>query len=135
MRVLFWYCKTFSWDPAVKTMTTAGESESGKAVNTLVAMVHVEPVDMEPDNGAGAALTKNAKWLAKKWGTKSIVLHAFPHLGKEKATPDAAKLILDRVQAQLERSGHTVKQTPHGYFLDLGLQTPGNPLASVYKAF
>lgn len=135
MKVLFWYCKTFSWHPAAKALPGASDSEGGQAVDALVAMVHVEPLDVAADQHTEAAMTKNTKWLAKKWGTKTIVLHAFPHLSQEKATPEAAKLILDRVRVRLEKSGHAVKKTPHGYFLDIGLHAPGNPLASVYKVF
>jgi hypothetical protein len=102
---------------------------------TVVAFIHVEPPDVEDGSSAETKLVKNAKWLARKWETRSIVLHSFTHLGEQKADPEDAKGLIDRVQERLEAAGYTAFQTPYGYFNDLSMDAPGHPLARIYKEF
>jgi len=135
MRVLFWYCDHFNWNPAMKTLDHAPEAGPAENINCVVAFVHLEPKDMEPGASAETKLVKNAKWLARKWEITDIVLHSFTHLGEEKADPDQAKGLLDRARERLEKAGYSTVQTPYGYFLDLTIQAPGHPLARVYKEF
>ena len=100
-----------------------------------MAFIHVEPKDVEGGSSAETKLVKNAKWLARKWATKQIVLHSFTHLGEAKAEPEAAKALIDRVQTRLENADYRAVQTPYGYFNDLTLQARGHPLARIFKAF
>jgi len=135
MRVLFWYCDTFAWNPAMKTLEDAPDAAADAHEKAVVAFIHVEPEDMEGHNSAETKLVKNAKWLARKWETKVIVLHSFTHLGEEKAEPEDAKALFDRAQQRLEGAGYKAFQTPYGYFNDLTIQAQGHPLARIYKAF
>ena len=135
MRVLFWYCDRFDWTPAFQALPDASDAEAAENENAVVAFIHIEPKDVESTNSAETKLVKNAKWLARKWKIKQIVLHSFTHLGQEKAEPSKARALLDRVQERLENADYAVVQTPYGYFLDLNIQAPGHPLARVYKEF
>ena len=135
MRVLFWYCDCFDWTPALKTLEDAPTAGPAENRNCVVAFVHIEPNDLEGGNSAETKLVKNAKWLARKWEIKNIVLHSFTHLGEEKAEPDPARALLERARERLEGAGYHTVQTPYGYFLDLSIEAPGHPLARVYKGF
>ena len=135
MRVLFWYCDRFDWTPAMKTLPDTPEAEPAENENSVVAFVHIEPVDVEAGSSAETKLVKNAKWLVRKWENTRVVLHSFTHLGEEKAEADKAQSLLDRAQKRLEKAGYSVVQTPYGYFLDLAIKAPGHPLARVYKEF
>jgi hypothetical protein len=135
MRVLFWYCNSFDWVPAIKTLDDVPEAEPAENQNAVVAFVHIEPGDVEDGSSAETKLIKNAKWLARKWNITRIVLHSFTHLGEEKADPDLGQVLLARAQTRLENAGYSVVQTPYGYFLDLSIKAPGHPLARVYKEF
>jgi hypothetical protein len=135
MRVLFWYCQQFNWVPALKTLDEVPDAVPRNTDNSVVAFIHVEPADIEDGGSAETKLVKNAKWLARKWDTRHIVLHSFTHLGEEKADPEKAMALLDRTQIRLETSGYTALKTPYGYFLDLTIMAPGHPLARIYKAF
>ena len=77
MRVLFWYCTRFDWVPASKTLEDAPAAVAAQNANVVVAFVHVEPGDPEPNSSAETKLVKNAKWLARKWDTRQVVLHSF----------------------------------------------------------
>jgi hypothetical protein len=134
MRVLFWYCDAFAWNPAMKTLDDAPDGTAERHEKAVVAFIHVEPGDGNR-SGAETKLVKNAKWLARKWETKVIVLHSFTHLGEEKAEPQEAKALFDRAQERLDTAGYTAFQTPYGYFNDLNIQAQGHPLARIYKAF
>jgi hypothetical protein len=135
MRVLFWYCTRFDWVPASKTLEDAPGAVAAQNANVVVAFVHVEPGDSEPNSSAETKLVKNAKWLARKWGTRQVVLHSFTHLGEKKAEPQAAKLLLENAAKRLTTAGYTVTQTPYGYFNDLLIEAPGHALARIYKQF
>jgi len=135
MRVLFWYCDHFDWTPALKTLEDAPTAGPAENRNCVVAFVHIEPNDLERGNSAETKLVKNAKWLARKWEIKDIVLHSFTHLGEKKAEPDPARALLERARERLEDAGYHTVQTPYGYFLNLSIEAPGHPLARVYKEF
>ena len=135
MRVLFWYCDRFAWNPAIKTLDDAPDAAADVHEKAVVSFIHVEPEDVEGHNSAETKLVKNAKWLARKWETSVIILHSFTHLGEEKAEPEDAKALLDRVQQRLETASYKAFQTPYGYFNDLTIQAQGHPLARIYKAF
>ncbi len=133
MRVLFWFCEHFAWKPSMKTLDTADEAEADSWEGTAAAFVHVESKDVEEGSGSETKLVKNAKWLARKWEVKRIVLHSFAHLGEEKGDPEKARDLLNRAQDRLENAGYDVKQTPYGYFFDIEIKAPGKPLARIYK--
>ena len=135
MRLLFWYCDRFAWRPSVKTLDSAPEAVPMAYEQVVVAFIHVEPPDVAEGSSSETKLVKNAKWLARKWETRSIILHSFTHLGERKADPEAAKGLFDRVQTRLETAGYTAVQTPYGYFNDLSMDAPGHPLARIYKEF
>jgi hypothetical protein len=133
MRVLFWFCDRFGWDPTIKTLDDAPDAQSDAHEKVVVAFIHVEPPDTGGESSAETKLVKNAKWLARKWKTKTVVLHSFTHLGENKAEPEVAKALIDRAGQRLETAGYRTVQTPYGYFNDLSLQAPGHPLARIYK--
>jgi len=135
MRLLFWYCDRFSWHPTLKTLDHVPDAVPMTHGQTVVAFIHVEPPDVAEGSSAETKLVKSAKWLARKWETRKIVLHSFTHLGEQKAEPEAAKGVIDRVQKRLEKAGYTAVQTPYGYFNDLSIDAPGHPLARIYKEF
>ncbi len=135
MRVLFWYCDRFDWNPAMKTLEDVPEAEPSANEKAVVAFVHVEPKDVEGGGSVETKLVKNAKWLARKWEVKDVILHSFTHLGEEKAEPEQAKTLLDRTMERLVKAGYNAVQTPYGYFLDLVITAKGHPLARIYKEF
>ncbi len=135
MRVLFWYCEIFSWKPTMKTLDHVDDASAQAHEKTVVAFVHVQPEDVAEGSSAETKLVKNAKWLARKWDTKKIVLHSFSHLAEEKADPKDAKALLDRAHERLEKAGYETVQTPYGYFNELEIKAPGHPLARIYKEF
>ena len=135
MRVLFWYCQRFDWQPSLKTLEAAPEARPASLKNTVVAFIHVEPADVAAGSSAETKLVKNAKWLARKWDVSSVVLHSFTHLGEEKASPEEALSLLERARARLEGAGYSAPITPYGYYNDLIIEAPGHPLARIYKSF
>ena len=135
LRVLFWYCKQFAWNPTIKTLDDAPHADADKREDVVVAFVHVEPGDLDSNRSTETKLVKNSKWLARKWGVKQIVLHSFTHLGEEKADAEQAKSLLDRVQARLTNADYVTVQTPYGYFNDLSIEATGHPLARIFKEF
>ena len=135
MRVLFWYCDKFAWKPTIKTLENVQNSEPEEHEKVVVAFIHVEPKDVENGSSSETKLVKNAKWLARKWDVKKILLHSFTHLAEEKADPDKAKYLLDQVQDRLVKAEYEASQTAYGYFNDLVIEAKGHPLARIFKEF
>jgi hypothetical protein len=118
-----------------KTLEDAPDAAPMSHEQTVVAFIHVEPQDVTQGGSAETKLVKNAKWLARKWETRHVILHSFTHLGEDKADPADAKALIDRVQARLENAGYSAVQTPYGYFNDLSIEAPGHQLARIFKEF
>ena len=135
MRVLYWYCDRFGWQPALKTLDEAPEAEAGCFEKIVAGFIHVEPADIRPESKAETKLVKNAKWLARKWHTSRIILHSFTHLAEAKAEAAEAHELLLRAGQRLVEAGYEVRHTPYGYFLDLDIKAPGHPLARIFKHF
>lgn len=133
--MLFWYCERFGWDPTIKTLDDAPDAVPDTRDKAVVAFIHVEPDDAGGESSAETKLVKNAKWLARKWETKRVVLHSFTHLGEQKAEPETARALIERARQRLDKAGYRAVETPYGYFNDLTLQAPGHPLARIYKEF
>lgn len=135
MRVLFWFCETFAWNPTIKTLDDAPDAQPDKRHQVVVAFIHVEPKDVDANSSAETKLVKNAKWLARKWDVKKILLHSFTHLAEEKADAAQARALINRVHHRLENAGYEASRTPYGYFNDLSMEAKGHPLARIFKAF
>jgi hypothetical protein len=136
MKVLMIYCKTFAYNPAIKTLEMASKNEqpaSFKDVQT--AFIQVEAEDIEKEAQVSKKLLKNLKWVCGKNKTRKVILHSFAHLSESKADPEFTKKIFDSVQERLEKVDYEVYQTPFGYFLDLQVDAPGLSLARVFKSF
>ena len=135
MRVLYWYCNEFAWQPTLQSLPEVPPAKPGKFAQAVVAFVHIEPEDLLEENRAETKLVKNAKWLARKWEVQQIILHSFSHLGERKAAPDGARELLVRASKRLVEASYQCHLTPYGYFNDLAISAPGHPLARIYKEF
>jgi len=136
MKVLMIYCKTFGYNPTVKTLEMADENEQAASYeNVQTAFIQVEAEDVDREAQVSKKLLKNLKWVCGKNKTRKVILHSFAHLSESKADPEFTKRIFDSVQERLEKVDYEVHQTPFGYFLDLQVDAPGFSLARVFKSF
>lgn len=135
MRVLFWYMDEFSWTPSLKTLNDTPDGEPGRVEKAVVAFVHTEQNDEASLGKQVTKLIKQIKWLANKWETHQVVLHSFAHLGADKSSPEFAFELFTQAKERLEAVDYVVTCTPFGYFNDIRINAPGQPLARIYKAF
>lgn len=102
--------------------------------DAVVIFYHVEAEDAGQRRlSVIAKWVKNAKWLAGKFDTKSVVLHSFNHLSHSKASPDSAAAIREEVRIRLERAGFKIFETPFGWQNEWKLHVSGESLAKVFK--
>jgi hypothetical protein len=136
VKLLMFYTKEWWYRTAAKTLEEVPDLEREEKVeNAVVIFFHCEEQDETDFDGVVRKFAKNAKWLAGKFGTKSVVLHSFNHLSSSKAPPFIAKRILDEVRARLENTGYNVMSTPFGYFNEFRMHVAGDSLAKVFKEF
>jgi len=136
MKLLMIYCDRFTYRTSQKALDTAPEIDATEtSANVLVGFIHVEQKDENDPGYVETKLVKNLKWAARKNNTIDIILHSFAHLADTKASPEITATIFNQAQTRLESAEYKVRQTPFGYFLDLELKAPGNPLTRLFKEF
>ncbi len=136
MKILMIYSRSFSYEPAVKSLPDFPDITEGKTYRDVqVVCVQVEAGDTEKLKAMETKLVKLIKWAAKKNDTRKILLHSFAHLSESKAGPEVSKQFFDAVEQRLTNAGYETAQTPFGYFLDLKLDAPGKSSARIFKSF
>lgn len=136
MKLLIWYCSSFSFVPSSQTLEVADADPGATQLeDTIVAFIQAEEADQTDPAPIEKKMLKNLKWAAGKNETRRVVLHSFAHLSDSKADPSFTKELFDRLQLRLENADYIVSQTPFGWFLDLEMKAPGHSLARVFKSF
>ena len=134
MKLLMIYANRFAYKTSLKSLESASEITEQKIIeNAVIGFIHVEEKDEANFSKVETKLVKNLKWAARKNETEKIVLHSFTHLSESKASPEITKQLLDNSEKRLKEARYEVYQTPFGYFLDLDVKAPGNPLTRLFK--
>jgi len=134
LKLLMFYAPEFWFKTYQKVLQEVDDVEvEKKVINTVVIFFHAEPSDMERMSKVITKFVKNAKWLAGKFKTKSVVLHSFNHLSPSKAPPEIAIKIVEEVRKRLERTNYEVIITPFGYLNEWRIHVAGESLAKVFK--
>jgi len=128
------YAPTFWFKPFEKTLEAVPDHRGEATVeNVVVVFYHGEAEDVERRSKVLTKLLKNIKWLAGKFGTRSVVLHSFGHLSTSKAPPEFTAELVAEVITRLENTGYTVTATPFGYLNEWKIHVAGESLAKVFK--
>lgn len=134
MKLLMIYANRFAYKTNLKSLESVPETTEQKTIeNAVVGFIHVEEKDEVNLSNVETKLIKNLKWAARKNNTERIVLHSFTHLSESKASSEITKQLLNNSEQRLKNADYEVHQTPFGYFLDLDVDAPGNPLARLFK--
>jgi len=128
------YSPEFWVRPFEKTVPDAPQEPQVQTFRkAVVVFYHAEAEDTGRQGKVISKWVKNAKWLAGKFGTKTVVLHSFNHLSHSKASPENAAAIRDQVRDRLKRAGFEVFETPFGWQNEWKLHVGGESLAKVFK--
>ena len=134
MKLLMFYSPEFWVRPFEKAVPEAPERQMEETFRAAVIIFyHAEEGDSERERSVIGKWVKNAKWLAGKFNTRSVVLHSFNHLSSSKAPVESAAAIKDEVRKRLERVGFEVFETPFGWQNEWKLHVAGESLAKVFK--
>ncbi|MEM5785777.1 MAG: threonyl-tRNA synthetase editing domain-containing protein [Syntrophobacteraceae bacterium] len=134
MKLLMFYSPEFWIKPFEKAAPDAPEYPPEEIFReAVVIFYHAEAEDSGREDKVTAKWVKNARWLAGKFGVKTVVLHSFNHLSQSKASIEEAAAIRDAVRVRLERAGYDVFETPFGWQNEWKLHVSGESLAKVFK--
>jgi hypothetical protein len=134
MKLLLFYTHTWWFKTASKSLPQAPDMDTEDAMeNAVVVFFHAEAEDEEKGKSLLDKVVKNIKWIAGKFGTKSLVIHSFNHLSSSKASPEFSEQIIQQTAEKLEHAGYTVLCTPFGYFNEFKMHVGGESLAKVFK--
>lgn len=128
------FVEEFSYSPAIKNLENVSDISEGRSFsNAILAFIQVEQTDEANDlKSREKKLVNHLKWVARKNGTQSVILHSFAHLSDSKATSEFTKEVFDLAEKRLLNTGYSATQTPFGYFLDLHIKAPGFSLARIW---
>ncbi|MHC1727473.1 MAG: threonyl-tRNA synthetase editing domain-containing protein [Syntrophobacteraceae bacterium] len=134
MKLLMFYSPEFWIKPFEKVAPEASEDPQEETFRrAVVIFYHAEAEDAGRENSVISKWVKNAKWLAGKFGSKTVVLHSFNHLSSSKASAEDAASMRDEVRRKLERVGFEVFETPFGWQNEWKMHVAGESLAKVFK--
>jgi len=136
MKLLTFYCDRFAYRAEAPSLAGVAEVAQAAVVErAVVAWFHLEAGDEERLAKITTGALKHLKWLARKWETRTIVLHSFAHLAETTAAPASARTFMEEAAARLLTAGYTVHTTAFGHTHRLELAIPGPSLAKVFKSF
>lgn len=125
----FWY-KTYS-----KTLENVASQDKEQEISEgVVAFIQVEKEDEERENKLRKESIDNIRWLLKKTGTNTVVLHSFAHLSESRSTPEFAQKLIEGLRDGLNDRAVSTQVTPFGYFLEFKIHVLGESLAKVFKS-
>jgi D-Tyr-tRNAtyr deacylase len=133
LKLLMLYTHDYWLQPHQKNLEDATEAPVPIAMQEgVVALIHIEPCDIETRGKSVTKAIKQLKWLARKFETLNIALHSFAHLAADSAAPEEAQSILEEMQERLTGTGFRVCSSPFGYFNEFKLHIAGPSLAKVF---
>jgi len=117
----FWYRPNES----IEDKTEVGES--------VLVWIHSEEADEDSRASVIRKMVKNIRWLSKKVGCETVILHSFAHLDDSKANPDFADSLIEEVALKLRDRDFVVHIVPFGHFYEFNVHVKGPSLAKVFK--
>ena len=133
MKLLLFYTHEFWLKPFAKNLPDTPDCDEETAVDgAVLALVHSEPSDDERRGKVVTKAIKNIKWVAGKFDSKRVVLHFFAHLGKESASPELARELVEAMAERLRGADYDVQVTPFGYFNEFRLHVAGESMGKVF---
>ncbi len=136
MRLLLFYAHHFSYTPYARALDHPAVEEApspGRWEECVAVFYHCEEQDRGRETHLARKAAKNVKWLARKFGASTVVLHSFNHLSVSKADPDVALQVVADLEERLRRVGLEVHHTPFGYLNRWSMDVAGESLAKVFK--
>jgi hypothetical protein len=128
------YSPEFWIRPHERVLPDAGEPPGEQVFHgAVVIFYHAEAEDMGREEKIISKWVKNAKWIAGKFATKTVILHSFNHLSHSKAPVDTALHISKETRRRLEGALYSVYETPFGYLNEWKMHVSGESLAKVFK--
>lgn len=134
MKLLMFHSPEFWFRTYEKAASDVPDHEEERSFRqAVVIFYHVEAEDVGREDKVIAKWVKNARWIAGKFGTRTVVLHSFNHLSRSKAPPETAHMMAAEVRSRLERAAFSVFETPFGYLNEWKIHVSGESLAKVFK--
>lgn len=134
VKVILFFSPSFWFKTYEKVLEQAPDQEmEAECRQAVVVFCQAEEDDQERRSKVLTKLVKNIKWLAGKFGSRTVVLHSFNHLSTSKAPGEFAGSLIEDARKRLEESGYLVTVTPFGYLNEWKLHVAGESLAKVFK--
>lgn len=108
-------------------------TEPFAATDCILVLAHVEQSDEERSTKTLRHAYKNIKWLSRKRGCESIIIHSFAHLSSSNAEVDFSRRLLLDLTDRLMANGLAARATPFGISNQLDLKVQGEPMAKYFN--
>jgi threonyl-tRNA synthetase len=131
MRLLIWHVDHFAATPTERGRSRVADAEppAVEVDDALVVFAQSEKADESDPEGVAERAAEAVERVARQLKVPIVVLHSFAHLFGELSSPEAARQILDTLEARLEARQLEARQTAFGWFNRLDLRAKGHPLS------
>jgi threonyl-tRNA synthetase len=137
MRLLFIHSDHLEFETTSKAggdemAETEGVPMSGRMEDCVTAFISVESGD-EADTGAVVDnAAEELRDVAGQMNSGRVVLYPYAHLSEDLASPDAAKAVLQGLEAELEGE-FEVLRSPFGWYKSFEVSCKGHPLSELSR--
>lgn len=136
MRILLIHSDYIKYKTKSKTRIAeeiADEKKMGQFENSLVVFTAVEKEDEKKSESVVENAASEIEDIFSKTGAENIVIYPYAHLSSSLSSPDAAKQILQDLEAALLSKDLDVYRVPFGWYKSFEVSCKGHPLSELSR--
>ena len=137
MRLLFIHSDHLEFETTSKAggeemAETEGVPMEGRMEDCVTAFISVESGDAEDTDGVVDNAADELRDVAGQMNSDRMVLYPYAHLSEDLAPPDAAKAVLQGLEAELQGE-YEVLRSPFGWYKSFEVSCKGHPLSELSR--
>ncbi len=138
MRLLFIHSDHLSFETTEKAgpdslAETEGVPMAGEMEECATVFISVESDDEEAIDDVVDNTVEELVDVTDQLNTRNVVLYPYAHLSEDLASPDAAKEIMQALEAELDDRGYEVLRAPFGWYKSFEISCKGHPLSELSR--
>ncbi|WEL17317.1 Threonyl-tRNA synthetase [Halorhabdus sp. SVX81] len=112
---------------------TEGVPMEGRMEDCVTVFITVESDDEADLDGVVENALTELEDVAGQLNTNDVVLYPYAHLSEDLAGPDAAKEVMQRLEAEMESAGYEILRAPFGWYKAFEVSCKGHPLSELSR--
>lgn len=136
MKNLIFFCNTFTYKLDHTTLVAEKYGEVGDFENFKDVLVVFSTVESSDTSGITTEVAKDIRKIARKNGSKIIVINPFAHLSSSLASPESAIKILNEISEKINKENEfTVKRLHFGWYKEFDFNISGKENTQIFREY